>query len=351
MTTSSGAQPAVLVTGGAGFIGSGRAALADGDAGRGPRQPPPAGTPRAGPTRGARRACRAGGRGRGTRRWDALLARYRPESARPPGRRDRHRSVADRVDAAREVNVVGTTVMLDALVRHGVFPEHVVLTSSRAVYGEGGWVDADGWSSTRPRAATRSSRPAAGTTSPPRDRPGPLPSSAATTHPNPSSVYGSTKLAQELILRNWTSASRSRSRSSACRTSTDPASRRTTPTPGSSPSSTGSPRRGGPRHLRGRRHRARLHRHRGRGQRTRGGTPGRRRRRPRILDVGTGVVTTIADAARAIAEHHGAPDPQISGKFRDGDVRHAVADVTASCEALGWRRSEDFEAGSAAVAD
>ncbi len=73
--------------------------------------------------------------------------------------------------------------------------------------------------------------------------------------------------------------------------------------------------------------------------------------RPRILDVGTGVVTTIADAARAIAKHHKAPEPQVSGKFRDGDVRHAVADVDELQSSLGWRWEHDFEAGSAAVAD
>lgn len=37
------------------------------------------------------------------------------------------------------VNVVGTTQFLDALNRSAQVPEHFVLASSRAVYGEGAW--------------------------------------------------------------------------------------------------------------------------------------------------------------------------------------------------------------------
>ena len=71
----------------------------------------------------------------------------------------------------------------------------------------------------------------------------------------------------------------------------------------------------------------------------------------RVLDVGNGVRTTILDAARMIAAHHGAPEPQISGQFRDGDVRSAWADVSATREALGWAPTWTFEDGSAAVSD
>ena len=41
-------------------------------------------------------------------------------------------------------NVVGLTRMLDALAAIRLFPEQVVLTSSRAVYGEGEWEREDG---------------------------------------------------------------------------------------------------------------------------------------------------------------------------------------------------------------
>ncbi|WP_442943711.1 NAD-dependent epimerase/dehydratase family protein [Nitrospirillum sp. BR 11752] len=37
------------------------------------------------------------------------------------------------------VNVFGTTVMLDALSDASIIPDHIILASSRAVYGEGAW--------------------------------------------------------------------------------------------------------------------------------------------------------------------------------------------------------------------
>ncbi len=42
------------------------------------------------------------------------------------------------------VNVVGTTRLTDALSKHSIPVEHILLTSSRAVYGEGAWRASDG---------------------------------------------------------------------------------------------------------------------------------------------------------------------------------------------------------------
>ncbi len=52
-------------------------------------------------------------------------------------------------------NVLGLTRMLDALSQRKCFPEHVVLTSSRAVYGEGEWRHREGHLFHPGRAATR----------------------------------------------------------------------------------------------------------------------------------------------------------------------------------------------------
>jgi dTDP-L-rhamnose 4-epimerase len=72
----------------------------------------------------------------------------------------------------------------------------------------------------------------------------------------------------------------------------------------------------------------------------------------RLLDVGSGVPTTIADAARHIAALHGAPEPVICGKFRDGDVRWAVADVDDLEAQLAVRAQTDFlSAGAEKVGD
>lgn len=286
--------------------------------------------------------------------WDDVLSRYRPTLlVHLAAETGTGQSLTESTRHA-EVNVVGTTVMLDALVRHDVLPEHVVLTSSRAVYGEGLWVDAEGAEFyPPPRSHAQLAAAQWDHVAPSGSAARPTASNARSTHPNPSSVYGSTKLAQELILRNWTSAF------------SVPLSvfrLQNVYGPGQSPHNpyTGII--------------TLFHRLASRGQVLdiyEDGDIGRdfividdvvsallagiaqppAVDRPRILDVGTGVVTTIADAARAIAKHHGAPEPQVSGKFRDGDVRHAVADVVDLQAELDWTWEHDFEAGSAAVAD
>ena len=93
------------------------------------------------------------------------------------------------------VNVVGTTQLLDAFTRAGHVPGHVVLTSSRAVYGEGAWrrrrrhafqpgprthaqLDAAQWDPRQRASALRRGVHAA----------------------RPVNVYGATKLAQEHVL-------------------------------------------------------------------------------------------------------------------------------------------------------
>ena len=99
------------------------------------------------------------------------------------------------------VNVVGTTQLLDAFTRVGHIPGHFVLTSSRAVYGEGVWSNADG-STSQPGLRTHAQLEAGrwdhgiGAEH--------VPNSVAGTHPNPINVYGATKLAQEQILSAWT---------------------------------------------------------------------------------------------------------------------------------------------------
>ena len=100
------------------------------------------------------------------------------------------------------VNVVGTTRMLDAFGASGRRPGHVVLTSSRAVYGEGTWLRSDG-TSYRPGQRTHEQL-ARGQWDFPDSVP--VPSRADRTEPAPSSVYGATKLAQEHILAAWAGA-------------------------------------------------------------------------------------------------------------------------------------------------
>ena len=58
---------------------------------------------------------------------------------------------------------------------------------------------------------------------------------------------------------------------------------------------------------------------------------------PFPLDIGSGEYATIETAATLIAQHYSAPAPHVTGQFREGDVRHAWADVTAATTHLPWR--------------
>lgn len=64
-----------------------------------------------------------------------------------------------------------------------------------------------------------------------------------------------------------------------------------------------------------------------------------------LFDIGSGQATSILDMARIIAAHYGAPEPQINGAFRDGDVRHAACDLSESLANLGWKPQWSLKRG------
>ena len=105
------------------------------------------------------------------------------------------------------VNVVGTTRMLDAAFRLDNRPAHIVLTSSRAVYGDGAWTSGDGPLVYPGAASTFGTRPRRWDH---RRADGravrPVPSVAGRTEAHPTNVYAATKLAQEHILDAWCAA-------------------------------------------------------------------------------------------------------------------------------------------------
>jgi dTDP-L-rhamnose 4-epimerase len=65
----------------------------------------------------------------------------------------------------------------------------------------------------------------------------------------------------------------------------------------------------------------------------------------RILDVGSGVATTVLDLGTMISEMLGSPTPEITGNFRDGDVRAAWADVTVTTDQIGYLPSVTLQEG------
>ena len=277
--------------------------------------------------------------------WDALLRIIRPDVvvhlAAETG------TGQSLLESTRHgmVNVVGTTQLLDALVRARHVPAHLVLTSSRAVYGEGEW-QADGdcfYPGTRTHAELEAGRWE------PRSPWGtvghPVPSVAGKTRTEPTSVYGATKLAQEHIVKTWSAAF------------------------GSSLSI------------------LRLQNVYGVGQSLTNPYTGilslfaqmavRHEQLPvyedgailrdfvyiddvidtlvktvssppeeiRLLDVGSGKSKTLLEVATLLAERSGAPEPKITGQFRDGDVRAASCDISPAREELGYEPRWDLALG------
>ena len=250
------------------------------------------------------------------------------------------------------VNVVGTTEMLDAMVALNRVPKAILLSSSRAVYGEGAWRAEKGDIFYPGRRGHQQLVKQLWDPIGPDNRPGTATAHrAASVFANPSSIYGSTKLAQENVLGSWCDAyqvplSILRFQNVYGR--------------GQSPTNpyTGiinifhrlaSKQKSIPVYE--------------------DGKIGRdfvyiddvvaacqaalslTKADCFLCDVGFGRVTTILDAATVIARMHNAPEPVISGQFRDGDIRWAVADVGLMQSALGVQPLVQFADGARVVGE
>ncbi|MDO8381399.1 MAG: NAD-dependent epimerase/dehydratase family protein [Microbacterium sp.] len=65
-----------------------------------------------------------------------------------------------------------------------------------------------------------------------------------------------------------------------------------------------------------------------------------------IFNVGSGTATTVLDVVAALSEAYGrAAKTRVSGSFRIGDIRHNVADVSAIEAAVGFRARVPFPEG------
>ena len=337
----------VLVTGGAGFIGT---ALADLLIERADRwiafdslhpQVHPGGMP---PAELDARVEVIVGDVADPAQWDRALAAARPDTVIHLAAETGTAQSLDEASRHSRANVVGTTELTDAFGRSGHLPAHVVLASSRAVYGEGSWRRSDG-TIIQPGMRSHAQLEAGQWDFPDATA---IPMQAGVTPPAPTSVYGATKLAQENLLNAWGGS------------------------------------RGVPVSI------LRLQNVYGPGQSlinsytgivslfsqwAREGksiplyedgaivrdfvfiedvasaigavlTAGPDASRP-VLDVGTGVPTTIRDMADAIARYYSAPAPVVVGKFRDGDVRAASADISATTQWLDWSPNVGLDEGVA----
>ncbi|PYY48279.1 NAD(P)-dependent oxidoreductase [Curtobacterium sp. MCBD17_023] len=277
--------------------------------------------------------------------WDTLLPELRPDVVVHLAAETGTAQSLDAATRHADVNVCGTTVMLDALGRHGTLPSRIVLASSRAVYGEGDWRERDTDRIVQPGQRTHDQLEAGVW-----DHPGAVsvPSDARRTVPAPTSVYGATKLAQEHVLGAWCGAREVGLSVLRLQNVYGPGQSLTNPYTGIVSLFSQLARRGEsiPVYEDGAIVRDFVHIDdvaRALAAAVTGGpevegTP---------IDIGSGVGTTIRDLATRIADFHGAPAPRVTGAYRDGDVRAASCMITAAAERLGWTPAWSVEDGVA----
>lgn len=247
------------------------------------------------------------------------------------------------------VNVVGTTQLVDALSRCGHVPDQVVLASSRAVYGEGAWQSGTEVFYPPPRSHAQL---VAGNWDP-QGLTGaaavPLASSAERTQARPTNIYAATKLAQEHILASWTAAFDTKLSVLRLQNVYGPGQSLTNSYTGIVALFA---------QLARAKHALEVY------------EDGRILRdfvyiddvvealfasiespatQSRYVDIGSGIPTTIHELAQQLATICEAPDPVIVAKFRDGDVRAARCDIESTTNELGWRPKWSLQEGTRAL--
>lgn len=242
-------------------------------------------------------------------------------------------------------NVLGVACMLDALRGCEEPPAHLVLASSRAVYGEGAWRAGDHVFHPGPRSPADLAQGRWDPPSPDAGPASPLPSRADRTPARPSSVYGATKLAQEHLCTTWASGTGMAVSILRLQNVYGPGQSLINPYTGivSLFAQLAVARRPINLYEDGRivrdfvfiedvvsAMRSAIERR----------PPGQR-----LVDVGSGVATPLDEVARLLAGHQGAPEPFVSGRFRVGDVRAASCELSHARDELDYRPSWGLERG------
>lgn len=278
--------------------------------------------------------------------WDALLANTKPDIVIHLAAETGTAQSLAQASRHAKVNVVGTTEMLDAFSRAELEPEHILLSSSRAVYGEGEWKRTNG-EHFLPGMRTHAQFEAGEWDFPDAT---PVASSALSTVPSPTSVYGATKLAQEGILGAWTGARNTRLTILRLQNVYGPGQSLINSYTGivSLFSQWAEEGKSIPVFEDGKITRdfvyiddvaaafvAALD------------APEHGKTAP--FDVGSGIATTIQEIAMAIAAYHGAPAPHVTGAYRDGDVRFAACTIDRTMSSLGWEPQWNVDRGVAGL--
>ena len=277
--------------------------------------------------------------------WDAVLRLFRPSQVVHLAAETATAQSLSEATRHGSVNVVGTTQLVDALSRAALVPDQLVLASSRAVYGEGVWRCGTETFHPRPRSHAQL---LAGIWNPqgPNGEPAePVSSHAGRTEPRPTNIYAATKLAQEHVLAAWTAAHDTNLSVLRLQNVYGPGQSLTNSYTGIVTLF------------------ARL---------ARGHQPlevyedglivrdfvfiddvvdalfetvQRPAAESRCLDIGSGVATTIHELARKVAAMCDAPEPIVVSKFRDGDVRAASCTIEPAVDALHWNPKWALEKG------
>ncbi len=249
------------------------------------------------------------------------------------------------------VNVVGTTQLVDALSRCGHVPDQLVLASSRAVYGEGAWQADTHVFYPQPRSHAQLVAGIWDPQSPTGEPAVPLPSSAVRTEPRPTNIYAATKLAQEQILAVWTAAHD---------TSLSVLRLQNVYGPGQSMTNSYTGIVALFARLAREKHALEVYED---GRIVRDfvyiddvvealfsaiASPATA---SRYVDIGSGIPTTIHELAQQLATICDAPEPVVVAKFRDGDVRAAKCEIEPATTELDWRPKCSLDKGTRALLD
>jgi dTDP-L-rhamnose 4-epimerase len=280
--------------------------------------------------------------------WDALLKLLRPDVIVHLAAETGTGQSLSEASRHSRVNVVGTTEMLDALTRAKHVPSHILLASSRAVYGEGRWIDQSGstfYAAPRDLHQLESARwdPSGpeGTVGEVR----PLPHRATEVEPRPTNIYAATKLAQEHILTSWVTARGSSLSVLRLQNVYGPGQSLTNPYTGivSLFAQLAHEHQSIPVYEDGEIVRdfvyiedvvAAL-----------SAASVARTDSVMTVDIGSSEPVTVSQLANEIARQGDAPTPTVTGAFRLGDVRAAYADISVAENSLGYTPKTTLSSG------
>jgi dTDP-L-rhamnose 4-epimerase len=250
-------------------------------------------------------------------------------------------------------NDLGTAVLLAEMAEAGV--ANLLLAGSMVVYGEGRYdCPRHGRVRPGPRAATDL---AAGRFEPlcPECGAEPAPGLVGEDAPtDPRNVYATTKLAQEHLAAAWARASGGRAVALRYHNVYGPGMPRDTPYAGVASFFRSALERGeAPRVFEDGGQRRDFVHVRDVADANAIALEAVRDREPGVLtayNTGSGTPHTVGEMAAALASAHGGPAPVVTGEFRLGDVRHITADSRRLRAELGWKAQVGFVEGMAEFA-